>query len=286
MKTLSLFAHRIGVLATMHQKQQVMAPLLEAALGIQVQVPPLNTDQFGTFTREIKRPGDQLAAARLKAAAALDLVGETLGFASEGSFGPHPAVPYLASNREMVLLLDRTHNLEVVGEVVTTETNYSHKRVASLAAAWEFAQAVGFPDHGLVAMTTPQTQRSQEIIKGITTAAALEAAIATLSQAAPDGRVHLETDMRAHYNPTRMRAIALATEDLIRKLNHACPQCGWPNLAIVARRPGLPCAWCQQPTELIQAVDYRCQKCQFQEEVLFPEGRSMADPAWCAACNP
>jgi hypothetical protein len=82
----ALFANRVGVLATMHQKERVMAPLLEKELGIKVIVPPnFNTDSFGTFTREIKRPGDQLETARLKAEKALLLTGETLAFASEGA---------------------------------------------------------------------------------------------------------------------------------------------------------------------------------------------------------
>ena len=64
----ALFADRVGVLATMHQKEIVIAPLVEQELGVKVVVPEnLDTDAFGTFTREIKRPGDQLEAARLKA---------------------------------------------------------------------------------------------------------------------------------------------------------------------------------------------------------------------------
>jgi len=55
-----LFSDRLAVLATMHQKERVIAPLLERELGIKVIVPPdFNTDIFGTFTREVKRPGTQ-----------------------------------------------------------------------------------------------------------------------------------------------------------------------------------------------------------------------------------
>jgi hypothetical protein len=90
-----LFHNKTGVLATMHQKEQVIAPILEH-LGIKIVVPQgLNTDEFGTFSRDIKRPGDQLQAARLKAERAMALTGLTLAFASEGSFGPHPSIPYL-----------------------------------------------------------------------------------------------------------------------------------------------------------------------------------------------
>ncbi len=44
MKNQQLFSNRVGILATMHQKEIVIAPLLEQ-LGIKVIVPPdFNTD--------------------------------------------------------------------------------------------------------------------------------------------------------------------------------------------------------------------------------------------------
>jgi hypothetical protein len=71
----SLFTNRVAVLATMHQKERVIAPILEENLGIKVIVPEnFNTDAFGTFTREIKRPGNQIEVARLKAEKALELI--------------------------------------------------------------------------------------------------------------------------------------------------------------------------------------------------------------------
>ena len=94
MNSQTLFKDRIAVLGTMHQKERVIAPLLEKELGIKVTVPEnFNTDKFGSFTREIDRPGSQIEAARLKVQQALLLTGENLGIASEGSFAPHPSLP-------------------------------------------------------------------------------------------------------------------------------------------------------------------------------------------------
>ncbi|PMB21063.1 DUF6671 family protein, partial [Fischerella thermalis] len=105
-----LFNNRIAVLATKHQKERVIAPILEAELRMKVVVPEdFDTDVFGTFTREVKRPGNQVEAARLKAKKALELTGESLAIASEGSFGPHPEIPFISGNREVVLLLDQIH---------------------------------------------------------------------------------------------------------------------------------------------------------------------------------
>jgi hypothetical protein len=283
----ALFANRVGVLATMHQKERVMAPLLEKELGIKVRVPPnFNTDLFGTFTREIKRPGNQLEAARLKAEKALMLTGETLAFASEGAFLPHPVLPYLPCNREIVFLLDKTNKLELIAQVLSTETNYNHQIIRNLEEAYEFGNKVGFPEHGLVVIVEPESEDNSEVFKGITTDQQLsEAVTQALSQSAT-GRVQIETDMRALYNPTRMKNIETATQELIKKIQQTCPNCSWPGFDTVQRQKGLPCALCHLPTELTLAVINQCKKCNFSQEVLFPDGLDKADPAQCFYCNP
>ncbi|MBD0269500.1 MAG: hypothetical protein ICV77_14550 [Cyanobacteria bacterium Co-bin8] len=279
----SLFHGRTAALATMHHKEQVIAPLLQQELGIQVVVPALDTDQFGTFTRDVKRAGDQLSAARLKAEAALQLTGSDLALASEGSFGMHPAIPFLPYSREIVVLIDLVNNLEIVGTALSTETNFSHIQVTQLEEAHTFAQKVDFPTHGLVVMAAPSAAPA-DIIKDITTAEALtEAVTGMLSRF---GQAHLETDMRAMHNPTRMKVIAQATKNLVQKIRQCCPQCGCPGLDIVEQQAGLPCAWCGSPTHLILATRYACQKCSFQQRVLFPNQQEKADPAQCNYCNP
>ena len=104
MNSQTLFKDRIAVLGTMHKKERVIAPLLENELGVKVIVPEnLNTDKFGSFTREIERPGSQIEAAKMKAQQALLLTSEDLAIASEGSFIPHPSLPYIPCNREVVI---------------------------------------------------------------------------------------------------------------------------------------------------------------------------------------
>jgi hypothetical protein len=284
----SWFNGRTAVLATMHQKERVIAPLLEQAIGVRPVVPAdFNTDQFGTFTRDVKRPGDQLAAARLKAVKALEITGETLAIASEGTFAPHPAFPYIACDRELVLLLDRTHDLELVGQVLSTETNYKQQTIRSYDEALRFAAKVGFPDHGLVLIANPHGDvnhvEAAQIVKGIVTEAQLQAGLAwALSQAET---VQIETDMRAMMNPTRMKAIAQATEDLIQIMLQVCSQCDAPGFQIVDRNTGLQCSLCGAPTALIRSVIYQCQKCNYRQERLFPGGE-VADPGQCPYCNP
>ncbi|WP_035994695.1 DUF6671 family protein [Leptolyngbya sp. KIOST-1] len=282
MAELDLFAGRVAVLATMHRKEQAIAPRLETHLGVRVSVPSgFNTDAFGTFTNDIQRPADQLNTARLKAEAALRHTGETLAIASEGSFGPHPQIPFVPCDRELVLLCDREHQLEIVGEALTTTTNYRHQTVRSPAEALTFAEAVSFPSHGLVVKTEPA---GIIVAKGITSVAELVAAVEQALDQSPTA--HLETDMRALYNPTRMQAIAQATDDLLRAIAQTCPTCHYPGFAVVKRFPGRPCGLCGTPTLLTLSVLYQCQHCQLQQTAPAPDAPLTADPSQCPYCNP
>ncbi|EDX87265.1 hypothetical protein S7335_4973 [Synechococcus sp. PCC 7335] len=296
----SFFTNRVAVIATMHRKEQVIAPLVESALGVKTLIPTnFNTDNFGTFTRETKRPADQLTTARLKAKAALKLSGKTLAIASEGSFGPHPQLPFAACNRELVLLYDLEHELEIVGEQLSTETNYQSQTVSSPEEALAFASSVGFPEHGLVVMRVASTEHetdqeagrpTETVAKGITVAADLIQAVTLALEQSVDRKAHVETDMRALYNPTRMDAIAQATIDLIKKATHLCPRCHYPGFVITQRFPGLPCSLCGAATLLTRSVRYSCQHCQFQQDQpspdLPPGSPPFADPAHCFYCNP
>lgn len=287
MKQNSLFTNRLAVLATMHQKEKAIAPILEAELGIHVTVPKnFNTDSFGTFTRKINRINTQIATARLKAEKALELTGETLAIASEGSFAPHPSTPFLASNREIVIILDKKHNLEIIGEEFSIETNHNHIVVESVEQAFEFADKIGFPEHGLVVMFSEYPPSSQQITQGIITPEQLVESVNYVLENSPTGKAHLETDMRAMYNPTRMNNIAKATQDLVRKINSLCPKCSAPGFAITHKIPGLPCAICHSPTLVTLTVIYQCQKCGFSQQKPFPHTSKYADPAQCMYCNP
>ncbi|MEB3217328.1 MAG: DUF6671 family protein [Nostocales cyanobacterium 94392] len=283
----TLFDNRVAVLATMHRKERVIAPLLERELGIKVTVPQnFNTDKFGSFTRDIERPGSQIEAARFKVQKALLLTDKSLGIGSEGSFVPHPDLPYISCNREVIIFIDRENNLEIIGEELSTDTNYNHAKITDIKQAFEFAEKVGFPEHGLIVMLNKNPTSSDEIIKGITTEQELLEAINHTLTKSPNGTVHLETDMRAMYNPTRMKNIEKATYNLLKKINSLCPKCSTPGFDIIKRIPGLPCQWCNTPTNLTNIAIYKCQKCGFIKEKLFPDGKQFADPSQCIYCNP
>lgn len=280
----------------MHRKEQVIAPILQMELGLEVVIPKgFETDCFGTFTRDRPRPDHQLATARLKALAAIEITGADLAIASEGAFSPHPDLPMLPCDRELVVLIDRANNLEIVGVALSTQTNFQSQAIHNVAEALEFAERVGFPDHGLVVMMTPDTQEPEGIITGITDPQVLTTAVTQMlerrlersnlqtSQLLP---IHLETDMRALYNPTRMQVIAQATQGLAAQAKSLCPACGAPGFSITARQPGLPCEWCHALTNLTLSVTYGCRKCNFTRLQMYPDGKKNADPGYCQWCNP
>jgi hypothetical protein len=267
----------------MHGKERAIAPLFDLQLGMKVILPNggFDSDRFGTFTRDIPRQGSQLEAARAK-----ELSGLEVAIASEGSFTPHPAFPFVAENRELVILVDQVHQLEVVGEAVSIQTNFAHQTVFSVAEALDFAQKVGFPEHGLVIKLEADAEGSSSIVKGVIDPNQLEMEVKTLLQRSASGTVWLETDMRAMYNPSRMAVIMAATQNLIQKLQKKCPACGFPGFDRVECIYGLPCGLCHQPTDLIRAVIWGCQQCQYRQEQLYPNGQQIADPGQCSYCNP
>ncbi|TAE53954.1 MAG: hypothetical protein EAZ76_17140 [Nostocales cyanobacterium] len=282
-----LFNSRVAVLATMHHKEKVIAPLFQETLGINVRVPEnFNTDVFGTFTREIKRPDTQIITAKLKAKAALEITGETMAIASEGSFLPHPSFPYIYGNREIVVFLDQEQELEIIGEIFSTETNFQHQVINNLSDAEKFAQKVGFPEHGLVVWFEKLNAEHPEIIKGINSQEELQKAVNFALNNSLDGSLHIETDMRALYNPTRMENIKKATQELLNKITSCCPKCHTPGFSVTDTIKGLPCELCHQPTDLTIAVIYQCQKCNFQEQKFYPQGQEFANPGLCSYCNP
>jgi len=270
----------------MHGKERVIAPVLTRFLGLKVEVAPgLDTDAFGSFSREVTRTVSPLEAARGKIAAAFDRVPSAgVGLASEGSFGPHPQLSFLPFGREIVILIDRRSGLELVGRHSSARTNFAHLVVTEPMAGQAFAERIGFPGHGVIltAWVDDRPAPGIALIKGVVDEASLVAGIETILRRADS--VLVETDMRADRNPTRMRAIRRATLDLVRRSRSPCPACDWPGFAVTQRLAGLRCADCGQPTSQTRAEVLTCTGCNHRQERPVP--RLAADPGQCGDCNP
>ena len=278
------FGGRELVIATRHGKEQVLGPLLQGALGVHIRLPnAFDSDAFGTFTGEINRPGDPLETARAKCLAAMALTGCDLGIASEGSFGPHPRLPFVAGDTELLLLVDRRLGLEVAAWSVSAQTNFKGQTLFHWDDLMAFAQQAGFPEHALI-LGEAEGDTDRTWLKGIQDWTSLRNSFERLAQSGSG--VHVETDMRACYNPMRQSVIRQAGEQLVAKLKVICPGCGIPGFDVVRKERGLPCSDCGSPTAGVRSLHYRCGCCQFQLEVKHPEGIIEADPGHCDRCNP
>jgi len=276
-------AGRRVALLTQHGKQAVIAPVLEPGLGCVVEhVTGFDTDRLGTFTREVPRPGTQLEAARRKARKGMELAGLTLGLASEGSFGPDPFTGMCTWNVELLVWIDDTLGIEVVG-MAQGVARSGHLLTGDWAALEAFARREGFPQHQLV--LRPDSEDDPRVHKDIADwnrlSDCFDAALAQSTQ----GQVFVELDLRAHANPTRMKLIEQAARDLLQRLRSSCPQCQAPGFWIAEREPGLPCADCGLPTASHRSEVWACVRCAHRS-VQPRTDRSTAEPRHCDHCNP
>jgi hypothetical protein len=278
-----MFEGRKLVIATKHQKEQVLSPLLSHSLGVHVIVPTnLDTDLLGTFSGEVERKYDPLTTARLKCQWAMDLTNCDLAVASEGSFGSHPAAFFLPANEEWLLLVDRKNDLEIYSRHLSTETNFGSCKFHSLEELEEFSHKASFPSHGLI--LRPGRDSVDDLFKGIRESHFLREKASFLLEKYGFGFV--ETDMRAFMNPTRMRIIQETAEKLLRKILCSCPSCQMPGFAVTEAVQGLLCEWCRTPTRSILKHRLVCSHCGHEQEVLHPNGKSTEDPMYCDCCNP
>lgn len=269
---------------TMHGKEAAFGPPL-AALGVTLILPEgLDTDRFGTFTGEVPRAGDMKAAARAKLDAARRITGLDVALASEGAYGPHPTVPFLAAGIEIALWHDAARGHEVVERIVDERPAYDHALVTDMAEAEPFLARVGFPQTGVIVAADIKAPRP--LAKGLRDASAVEAGIAQAAKSSSDGRAFLQSDMRAHMNPRRMEVLRKLARRLAERLSRRCPNCGAPGWGLIRTETGLPCGWCGRPTRLMLREIHGCTACGHAESNPRHDGLAEADPGACESCNP
>jgi hypothetical protein len=250
------FQNRKLLIATKHQKEKVIAPILEKELGVHCFVDKtFDTDTFGTFSGEVERIYDPISTARAKCMQAMKQNNCTLGVASEGSFGPHPSLFFVNADDEFLLFLDTENNIEVMVRELSTSTNFNGQLIKSREALLSFAER-------------KELEQTFDLLY------------------AQYQAVYVETDMRAMYNPTRMKVIETAAQKLVQKIQSVCPQCQMPGFGVTAVQEGLPCSLCGAPTRSTLSYVYVCQHCQFKKEEMYPHKKTTEDPMFCDYCNP
>ena len=279
------YAGQHAAIATMHGKETVIAPILEQAFGMRLTVASgINTDALGTFSGEIAREGTMLDAARAKAQLALARTKAQFGLGSEGAFGPDPLVPFLASGLEILLLLERKSGHEIVVHR-RTPTNFDHAIVAPGDDLAPFLNRIGFPEHAVI--VRPEHHDDGKLVaKGLTELEAVERAVADMAGQSQSGKALVQTDMRAHLNPTRMKGIKRTARWLALNIARLCPACGVPGFGLVDVERGIPCSLCALPTRLIRAEIHGCKACHHHLKKRIRDGTLRADATWCDNCNP
>lgn len=265
------------VFLTCHQKKEAVQDALSKS-GFELETyDAFNTDSLGTFSGETKRQLSQMETALQKAQLACELSGSEYGLGSEGSFGPHPQVHLLPWNYEVLALWDRQNQHAIYAVHGTAETNFASQYVSSLDEALQFAKQVQFPSHGLI-LGSPSDAYFQ---KGIQDENTLRQTLNSALQAS--SRVWLETDMRAHMNPTRMSAISQASLKLSALLSSHCPKCQLPGYGLHKYIQGALCNTCGHATQRPKSEQWQCSKCLFTDEKPL---QSHVSAAHCDICNP
>ena len=278
-----MFENRTIVIATMHKKESVIAPLLVDNFNLKCIVPSeVNSDSLGTFSGEIERKEDPISTLRQKCLLALKTSKLDLAIASEGSFGAHPSLFFAQANDELVMLLDTKNNLEIVARELSTETNFAAQTIKNEAELIEFANKVQFPSHGIILRKSEKDYT--KTYKGIINWEDLKFHFEEIKK--ENGTAYVETDMRALFNPTRMKNIQKATQKLIVKMKSCCPKCQTPGFDVTEAVAGLPCEWCYRPTASTLKYISTCKKCSHQRETLFPNEKEYESPEFCNHCNP
>lgn len=280
------YAGRRAVLTTMHGKEAAIAPAMLSQLGLIISpTVGLDTDQLGTFSGEIPRDGTMLSVAVRKARLGMSAAGASLGLASEGSFGPHPGIPFIPAGIELLVFIDDDSGMVVHEGFIAEATNFDHLAVSPGDTLESFLGRIGFPTHGVIVRPNDD-QSTAALTKGIVKWDHLTRAIAEAAAASRDGRARLETDMRAHFNPTRMQSLATLADRLARRLATLCPNCGSPGFGQTDTRAGLPCGTCGTPTEMIAAAVFGCPACDHTQERPRSDGLQRAPAQDCSECNP
>lgn len=283
---MSPYFERQMSLATKHGKERAIARPLRFALGLNTVVAAdLDTDLLGTFSGEISRVGSAVEVCERKARLGMAATGLPLGLANEGSFGPHPLVPFVPAGIEVMTFVDDERGLVVTERFLAERTNYSHRAVRHIDELKAWLPLVGFPTHALIVRTQADGPGAP-VEKGVVSLDRLHAAVAHAAALSDDGMAWVETDMRAHLNPTRMAAIRHLACRLTRRLATPCPSCAAPGWGRTGALKGLPCELCGRPTEMARCEVFGCIACSHSEERPRADGLIETSAQYCPYCNP
>lgn len=183
-----------------------------------------------------------------------------------------------------MVLFDAKTNHEVVVQK-RFQTNYDSIIIKVDQDKSSFLKRIGFPDHAVI-VRPEQGDVGVGVFKGITDINQLDLAIRDASLCSNTGSVIIQTDMRAHLNPTRMKSIKYLTKRLALRVVRLCPVCRMPGFGFIKALQGLPCQDCNLPTRIKRAELHGCVACGHQTVCRERSAFTRAEAVWCDVCNP
>lgn len=279
------FTGKTVLVATKHGKADILRSIF-AELGMNCIEGRIDSDQFGTFSKEVKREGTVIETLRKKIEMCLSKNRHSSYIvASEGTYAPHPDFAFLPVGIESLLFYDVLKNVETYVEhldfcPVADEKEFSAEETDDIL---HFLTKIGFPDTG--AIVAP-AKSSTLIFKGLHTMEDLFDSIKQIQDLLGESRVVITTDLRANHCPPRQEAIREAGIKLIQSLKEFCPVCATPGFSRKEGAGALECEACGNETKLIRHEIWACKSCAYEEEKVRGDGRTFADPGECDYCNP
>jgi hypothetical protein len=284
MSKLSFINSRM-VFATNHGKVQAARDPFARILNATLDELVIDSDRLGTFSGETARTGSMLDALRGKVRLARACTSERFVIVSEGSFSSAGGFGLIAQNIEMLMAHDAVTGAEVLEQYVSWDTNYATGVLKTVEDLERFLQSISFGTHALVLY--PQNEALVgHVRKGIVDRGEAVRAFEESVQLSPSRGVVAMSDMRAHMNPTRMRAIGACAELMASRLKTQCAECGSGGFGLVATVAGLPCEVCGHPTSRARAEKHACVVCGASVERPRSDGQTRADAGECERCNP
>lgn len=123
---------------------------MRTVFGIAVPTVDIDIDQLGTFSGEIPRTPSDLDCAISKARLAMEERDSDLGIASDGTFSPHPDVPFPTTDRELVVLVDDRLDHVIWEYAVSTEIVALTATVHADADLLVLAIRADLPHHAVI----------------------------------------------------------------------------------------------------------------------------------------
>jgi hypothetical protein len=267
------------LITTLHQKGALLQPLF-AQFGLQLSTnDSFDTNKLGTFSKTVERRLAPPLAALEKAKAGY-IFDQTADWyiGSEGSFFPHPSIPWVTLNQEVLVAWSANEDRQITVIHSAVAQGVFSLSISNEKELNEFVRSHPFEQIGLLITTEHQEPYFPEDISEL-----LSYSYTCFSKGQS---IHIEPDVRAHRHSFRRSTILEAGGKLAKRLTTACPSCSCIGFGEERKVIGLPCGWCGQPTTQVREIRIWCTECSYEESLDTSNIPISADPSNCFTCNP